>query len=78
MAGLREELDVAIEFDDWLITWYESRIINFMDDRGEFTEHGTFISPTLIQATMRRYMELLEKRYDIDRELQGEVKRNRE
>ena len=52
MAGLREELDV--EFDDWLITWYESRIINFMDDRGEFTEYGTFISPTLIQATMRR------------------------
>ena len=67
MAGLREELDV--EFDDWLITWYESRIINFMDDRGEFTEYGTFISPTLIQATMRRYMELLERRYVIDRKL---------
>jgi len=67
MAGLREELDV--EFDDWLITWYESRIINFMDDRGEFTEYGTFISPTLIQATMRRYMELLERKYAIDRKL---------
>ena len=67
MERFRDEL--TVEFDEWLISWYESRIIKFMDDRGEFTENGSFISPTLIGATMRRYMELLEKKYDIDRKL---------
>ena len=57
------------EFDDWLLGFYEERIIKFMDGIGEFTENGTMISPTLIKSTMERYITLLEEKYVIDRKL---------
>ena len=57
------------EIDDWLLGFYEDRIITFMDGIGEFTEHGTMISPTLIKTTMDRYIILLENKYVIDRKL---------
>ena len=67
--AFRDRFNSVDEFDDWLLGFYEERIINFMDGIGEFTENGTMISPTLIKATMDRYITLLEDKYVIDRKL---------
>ena len=67
--AFRDRFDSVDEFDDWLLGFYEERIIDFMDGIGEFTENGTMISPTLIKSTMERYITLLEEKYVIDRKL---------
>jgi hypothetical protein len=67
--AFRNRFNSIEDFDEWLIAFYEQKIIEFMDGIGEFTEEGTIISPTLIKATMRRYTELLEKKYVVDRKL---------
>ena len=67
--AFRDRFDSVDEFDDWLLGFYEDRIITFMDGIGEFTENGTMISPTLIKTTMERYITLLEDKYVIDRKL---------
>ena len=67
--AFRDRFNSVEEYDDWLLAFYEERIITFMDGIGEFTEHGTMISPTLIKATMERYITLLEDKYVIDRKL---------
>jgi len=67
--AFRDRFDSIEELDDWILGFYEERIIKFMDGIGEFTEHGTMISPTLIKTTMDRYIKLLEDKYVIDRKL---------
>jgi len=67
--AFRDRFDSIEEFDDWLLGFYEDRIITFMDGIGEFTDNGTMISPTLIKTTMERYITLLEDKYVIDRKL---------
>ena len=67
--AFRDRFNSIEEFDDWLLGFYEERIIQFMDGIGEFTENGTMISPTLIKSTMERYITLLEEKYVIDRKL---------
>ena len=67
--AFRDRFDSVEEFDDWLLAFYEERIITFMDGIGEFTEYGTMISPTLMKTTMDRYIKLLEDKYVIDRKL---------
>ena len=67
--AFRDRFDSIEEFDDWLLGFYEDRIIRFMDGNGEFTDNGTMISPTLIKSTMERYITLLEDKYVIDRKL---------
>ena len=67
--AFRDRFDSIDEFDDWLLGFYEERIIDFMDGIGEFTDNGTMISPTLIKTTMERYITLLENKYVIDRKL---------
>ena len=65
--AFRDRFESIEDFNEWLIAFYEERIIKYMDGMGEFTEHGTFISPTLMKSTMKRYTELLERKYVIDR-----------
>ena len=67
--AFRDRFDTVEDFDDWLLGFYEERIITFMDGIGEFTENGTMISPTLIKSTLERYIVLLEDKYVIDRKL---------
>ena len=67
--AFRDRFGSIEEFDDWLLGFYEDRIITFMDGIGEFTDNGTMISPTLIKTTMERYITLLENKYVIDRKL---------
>jgi len=67
--AFRDRFNSVEEFDDWLLAFYEDRIITFMDGIGEFTEYGTMISPTLMKTTMDRYIKLLEDKYVIDRKL---------
>ena len=67
--AFRDRFNSVEEFDDWLLAFYEDRIIKFMDGIGEFTENGTMISPTLIKSTMERYITLLKEKYVIDRKL---------
>ena len=67
--AFRDRFDTVEDFDDWLLGFYEERIIAFMDGIGEFTDNGTMISPTLIKSTMERYITLLEDKYVIDRKL---------
>ena len=65
--AFRDRFESIEDFNEWLIAFYEERIIKYMDCMGEFTEHGTFISPALMKTTMKRYTDLLEKKYVIDR-----------
>tara|TARA_R110000822_G_scaffold210741_1_gene346423 strand:+ start:46 stop:255 length:210 start_codon:yes stop_codon:yes gene_type:complete len=67
--AFRDRFNSVEEYDDWLLAFYEERIITLMDGIGEFTEYGTMISPTLIKTTMDRYIILLENKYVIDRKL---------
>tara|TARA_R110000737_G_scaffold42597_1_gene63237 strand:+ start:231 stop:440 length:210 start_codon:yes stop_codon:yes gene_type:complete len=67
--AFRDRFETVEDFDDWLLGFYEERIIAYMDGIGEFTEHGTMISPALIKTTMKRYIKLLEDKYVIDRKL---------
>tara|TARA_R110002096_G_scaffold38396_9_gene106076 strand:+ start:1290 stop:1499 length:210 start_codon:yes stop_codon:yes gene_type:complete len=67
--AFRDRFNSVEEYDDWLLAFYEERIITLMDGIGEFTEYGTMISPTLIKTTMDRYITLLENKYVIDRKL---------
>ena len=67
--AFRDRFNSVDEFDDWLLGFYEDRIIRFMVGIGEFTDNGTMISPTLIKTTMDRYITLLENKYVIDRKL---------
>ena len=67
--AFRDRFNSVEEFDDWLLAFYEDRIIIFMDGIGEFTEYGTMMSPTLLKTTMDRYITLLENKYVIDRKL---------
>ena len=67
--AFRDRFNSVEEFNDWLLAFYEDRIITFMDGIGEFTEYGTMISPTLMKTTMDRYIKLLEDKYVIDRKL---------
>ena len=67
--AFRDRFNSVEEYDDWLLAFYEERIITFMDGIGEFTKNGTMISPTLIKSTMERYIILLENKYVIDRKL---------
>ena len=67
--AFRDRFNSVEEFDDWLLAFYEDRIITFMDGIGEFKEYGTMISPTLMKTTMDRYIKLLEDKYVIDRKL---------
>jgi|TARA_R110002050_G_scaffold233040_2_gene368657 hypothetical protein len=67
--AFRDRFNSVEEYDDWLLAFYEERIITLMDGIGEFTEYGTMISPTLIKTTMDRYIKLLEDKYVIDRKL---------
>jgi len=67
--AFRDRFETVDDFDDWLLGFYEERIIAYMDGIGEFTAHGTMISPALIKTTMKRYIKLLEDKYVIDRKL---------
>ena len=67
--AFRDRFETVEDFDDWLLGFYEERIIAYMDGIGEFTTYGTMISPALIKTTMKRYIKLLEDKYVIDRKL---------
>ena len=47
------------ELHDWLISFYEERLIAFLDNIGGTTEYGVKITPRLIGITMRRYSQLM-------------------
>ena len=48
------------ELHDWLISFYEERLIAFLDNIGGTTEYGVKITPRLIKVTMHRYSQLME------------------
>ena len=54
---------------DWLISFYEDRMLYYMNNIGERTEYKTVITPRLLMATMKRYAQLIEEKHDIDRRL---------
>jgi|TARA_R100000700_G_C3059903_1_gene75127 hypothetical protein len=72
--AFRDRFQSVEDFDDWLLGFYESRIIEYMDGIGEYTEHNTLITPSVIKTTMKRYIELLGKRYVDDWKLPRRVK----
>ena len=49
------------ELHDWLISFYEEQLQKFLSDIGGTTEYGVKITPRLINITMHRYSQLLEK-----------------
>ena len=49
------------ELHDWLISFYEEQLQKFLSDIGGITEYGVKITPRLVNITMHRYSQLLEK-----------------
>ena len=49
------------ELHDWLISFYEEQLQKFLGDIGGITEYGVKITPRLVNITMHRYSQLLEK-----------------
>ena len=49
------------ELQDWLISFYEKKLIELLNNMGGITEHKVKVTPTLIKVTMHRYSQLLER-----------------
>ena len=49
------------ELHDWLISFYEEQLQKFLDNMGGKTEYGVKITPRLVNITMHRYSQLMEK-----------------
>ena len=61
MGIFAEQFESERELHDWIISFYEKRLGYFLINVGGITEHGTKITPRLINATMHRYSQLREK-----------------
>ena len=49
------------ELHDWLISFYEGQLQKFLDSMGGKTKYGVKITPRLVNITMHRYSQLMEK-----------------
>jgi hypothetical protein len=54
-------------YREWLINFYRDRLEYFMDNVGKRTKHNTLITPSLINTTMKRLKQLVDK-YKLDEE----------
>ena len=48
-------------YAEWLREFYEERLAYYMGNVGRRTEYKTLITPALINTTMRRLKQLVEK-----------------
>ena len=49
------------ELQEWVISFYEEQIQKLLKNVGGFTDHNVKVTSRLIQTTMKRYSQLLEK-----------------
>ena len=61
MAIVADRFESEQELHDWIVSFYESQVVRFLNDIGGITEYGVKITPRLIKTTMHRYSQLLEK-----------------
>jgi hypothetical protein len=48
-------------FREWLIDFYEQQLDYYMSNIGKRTEFNTLITPTLIEMTLKRLKQLVDK-----------------
>ena len=61
MAIFADRFESEQELHDWIVSFYESQVVRFLNDIGGTTEYGVKITPRLIKTTMHRYSQILEK-----------------
>ena len=49
------------ELHEWLISFYEKRLISFLDNIGGYTDNNVKITSRLVKVTMKRYSQLMER-----------------
>ena len=60
MEIFAERFESEQELQDWLISFYQDRLLFYLNNIGRVTDYNVEITPTLIRATIRRYSQLLE------------------
>ena len=57
---------------EWLITFYEEQIRYYIDNMGKDTIFNVKITPRILKATMKRYMQISEEYDAVNRRLLSE------
>jgi hypothetical protein len=64
MEIFAERFESEQELQDWLISFYQDRLLFYLNNIGGITDYNVEITPTLIRATIKRCSQLLEN-YDV-------------
>jgi len=60
LGTFSDKFDSEEDLRDWIISFYQEQLQEFLDNIGGVTKHGTKITSRLIKTTMKRYQQLLE------------------
>ena len=60
-----DRFETREDLDNWILRFYEDRLAFFCRSLGRKTRYGTLITRKLIENTMSRYLELLNKKHSI-------------
>ena len=60
MGTFSDKFESEEDLRDWIISFYQDRLQEFLDNIGGVTENRTKITSRLIKTTMKRYQQLLE------------------
>jgi len=60
LGTFSDKFESEEDLRDWIISFYQDRLQEFLDNIGGVTENRTKITSRLIKTTMKRYQQLLE------------------
>ena len=60
MGTFSDKFESEEDLRDWIISFYQDRLQEFLDNIGGVTENRTKITSRLIKTTIKRYQQLLE------------------
>ena len=60
MGTFSDRFESEEDLRDWIISFYQDQLQEFLDNIGGVTKNRTKITSRLIKTTMKRYQQLLE------------------
>ena len=60
MGTFSDKFESEEDLRDWIISFYQDQLQEFLDNIGGVTENRTKITSRLIKTTIKRYQQLLE------------------
>ena len=60
MGTFADKFESEEDLRDWIISFYQDQLQEFLDNIGGVTKYNTKITSRLIKTTMKRYQQLLE------------------